>query len=161
MRGLCTAKVMMLSRKQWKAKQVFFVDTLPLLFVQNTKKFSTIIGGQENNPVHLVEETGTVIPHCKSCFALNNVFKKAFSPPSPNTSSYPIKVVNFPPMERVAIDMGGIILLIGNLKVSSSSGGDGRIAVSRLPTDGILSTSLNWRLRAFCNTVAASGTTSL
>lgn len=108
-----------------KAKNVFFKDTLPLLLVENTKKFWSVIGGPKNSSVSLVDETGVVVPRSKSCIVLNDVFKRAFTQPSSNASSLSIEAVNFPQMERVVVDWVGILPLIKNLKVSSSSGVDG------------------------------------
>lgn len=106
-----------------EAKRVFLHNTLPSLLINNAKKFWNVVGGPKQNKIYLNDDNGVTIPQSDCCSVFNEVFAMSFL----NLSSVCLPDVAdsiFFPMNPVLIDWVGVMHLIRNLKVSSSSGPD-------------------------------------
>lgn len=105
--------------------QVQNVSFSMIFFLLLSKKFCNIIGGTKKNFIYLIDANGAVVPPSKSCFLLNDTFKKVFLLCQPHAQSYHCSTATFTPMDPIVVDWTGITPLVANLKLSSSSGVDG------------------------------------
>lgn len=106
-----------------EAKLRFFECTLPTMLRNNPTQFWNVVNPSERPDVVLNNDDGEMVVANECASVLNEMFTKSFS--NLTNCSYPdVHEYNFCAMDSIDIECAGIVNVIANLKLSSSSGID-------------------------------------